>query len=422
MKKLPIERLRDYSQFRPRTTTVASVTRISNALTLATHIFFQHQGFLHMHAPVITTTDCEGFTEKFQVTTLLDKVDKMEKPNTVMETEGVSLEVIKSAAKEKTMLVEELKRSGSNKEALAAALVDLKKTNELASQFEAREKSKSETSLLKAVKLNFSEDFFSCQTYLTVSGRLHLESYACALGNVYSVGPRFRADCAGNVAERSVIEIEMAFSQLEDAMSCADDFFKFLCKWVLDNCPEDMKFVSKQIDKTCIDRLQSLISGKVEKISYAETVDVLGKVEDKKFEIELKWGSALTAEHLSYLVEVIHKKPVMIYNYPKEVKPFYARLNDDGKTVAAFDLVVPKARTLISGSQNEERLDILSSRIKELGLPREQYEWYLDLRRHGTVEHSGFSLGLDQMILFTTGLSDARDVIPFPRSYARADN
>ncbi|KAG2672651.1 hypothetical protein I3760_13G052300 [Carya illinoinensis] len=401
---------------------VASVTRISNALTLATHIFFQHQGFLHMHAPVITTTDCEGFTEKFQVTTLLDKVDKMEKPNTVMETEGVSLEVIKSAAKEKTMLVEELKRSGSNKEALAAALVDLKKTNELASQFEAREKSKSETSLLKAVKLNFSEDFFSCQTYLTVSGRLHLESYACALGNVYSVGPRFRADCAGNVAERSVIEIEMAFSQLEDAMSCADDFFKFLCKWVLDNCPEDMKFVSKQIDKTCIDRLQSLISGKVEKISYAETVDVLGKVEDKKFEIELKWGSALTAEHLSYLVEVIHKKPVMIYNYPKEVKPFYARLNDDGKTVAAFDLVVPKARTLISGSQNEERLDILSSRIKELGLPREQYEWYLDLRRHGTVEHSGFSLGLDQMILFTTGLSDARDVIPFPRSYARADN
>ncbi|XP_040993268.1 asparagine--tRNA ligase, cytoplasmic 2-like [Juglans microcarpa x Juglans regia] len=421
MKRLPFERLRDYSQFRPRTTTVASVTRISNALTLATHIFFQQEGFLHMHAPVITTTDCEGFTEKFQVTTLLGKVDKTEKPNTVMETEGVSLEVIKSAAKEKTMLVEELQRSGSNKEALAAALIDLRKTNELASQFEAREKSKPETSL-KAVKLNFSEDFFSCQTYLTVSGRLHLESYACALGNVYSVGPRFRADCAGNVAERSVIEIEMAFSQLEDAMSCADDFFKFLCKWVLDNCPKDMKLVSKRIDKTCIDRLQSLISGKVEKISYAEAVDVLGKVEDKKFEIELKWGSALTAEHLSYLVEVIHKKPVMIYNYPKEVKPFYARLNDDGKTVAAFDLVVPKARTLISGSQNEERLDMLSSRIKELGLPREQYEWYLDLRRHGTVEHSGFSLGLDQMILFTTGLSDARDVIPFPRSYAQADN
>ncbi|KAF5446471.1 hypothetical protein F2P56_032099 [Juglans regia] len=419
MKKLPFERSRDYSQFRPRTTTVASVTRISSALTLATHIFFQHQGFLHMHAPVITTTDCEGFTEKFQVTTLLGKVDKTEKP--VMETEGVSLEVIKSAAKEKTMLVEELQRSGSNKEALAAALIDLRKTNELASQFEAREKSKPETSL-KAVKLNFSEDFFSCQTYLTVSGRLHLESYACALGNVYSVGPRFRADCAGNVAERSVIEIEMAFSQLEDAMSCADDFFKFLCKWVLDNCPKDMKFVSKRIDKTCMDQLQSLISGKVEKISYAEAVDVLGKVEDKKFEIELKWGSALTAEHLSYLVEVIHKKPVMIYNYPKEVKPFYARLNDDGKTVAAFDLVVPKARTLISGSQNEERLDMLSSRIKELGLPREQYEWYLDLRRHGTVEHSGFSLGLDQMILFTTGLSDARDVIPFPRSYAQADN
>ncbi|KAG6677814.1 hypothetical protein I3842_14G045900 [Carya illinoinensis] len=374
-KKLPFEMLRDFSQFRPRTTTV---------------------------------------------TTLLGKPDKTEKPTTIKDTEGVSLEVIKSAAKEKAKLVEELKKSESNKEALAATLQDFQKPNE-ASHLKAREKSKPGTSL-KPDKVNFSEDFFSCRTYLTVSGCLHLESYACALGNVYSIGPRFRADCAGHVAERLMIEIEMAFAQLEDAMSCADDFFKFLCKWVLDNCPEDMKFVSKRIDKTRIDRLQSMIYSKVEKITYTEVVDVLGKVADQKFEVKLQWGAPLTAEHLSYLVEVMFKNPVMIYNYPKGVKPFYARLNDDRKTVAAFDLVLPKARILISGSQNEERLDILSSRIKELGLPREQYEWYLDLRRHGTVEHSGFSLGFDNMVLFATGLTDAVDVIPFPRSYGKANN
>jgi asparaginyl-tRNA synthetase len=193
---------------------VASVTRISNALTFASHTFFQNHGFLYMQVPIITTTDSEGFTEKFVATTLFGKVGKMEKSNAITETEGISLEVIKSAVKEKSNLVEELKRSESNREALAAALQDLRKTNELASQLEAKEKSKPGTSL-KVERVNFSEDFFSCQTYLTVSGRLHLESYACALGNVYSVGPRFEADCAKPVAEMSMIEIEMAFSQLE---------------------------------------------------------------------------------------------------------------------------------------------------------------------------------------------------------------
>lgn len=194
---------------------VASVTRISNALTFASHTFFQNHGFLYMQVPIITTIDSEGFTEKFVATTLFGKkVGKMGKSNTITETEGISLEVIKSAVKEKGNLVEDLKRSESNREALAAALQDLRKTNELASQLEAKEKSKPGTSL-KVERVNFSEDFFSCQTYLTVSGRLHLESYACALGNVYSVGPRFQADCAKPVAEMSMIEIEMAFSQLE---------------------------------------------------------------------------------------------------------------------------------------------------------------------------------------------------------------
>lgn len=418
-KRLPFDMLRDCSQFRSRTTTVASVTRISNALSFASHTFFQNHGFLYMQVPIITTTDSEGFTEKFLVTTLFGKAGKMEKSNAIPEVERISLEVIKSSIKEKGNLVEELKRSESNKEALAAALQDLTKTNELASQLEAKGKSKPGTSL-KVEKVDFSEDFFSCQTYLTVSGRLHLESYACALGNVYSFGPRFQADCATPVAEMSMIEIEMAFSQLEDAMSCADDLFKFLCKWVFDNCSDDMKFVSKRIDKNCIDRLQSMISSTVEQVSYNDAVDLLKKVTGKTFETKLEWGAALTAEHLSYLVDHIHKKPVIIYNYPKQVKPFYARLNDDRKTVAAFDMVVPKAGTLISGSQNEERFDMLDSRIKELGLPREQYEWYLDLRRHGTVKHSGFSLSFDHVILFATGLTNVRDVVPFPRSHGKA--
>nr|POE83458.1 asparagine--trna ligase, cytoplasmic 2 [Quercus suber] len=259
-----------------------------------------------------------------KVTTLLGKADIKVKPNTRNDTDGVSPEVIKSAVKEKSKVIEELKRGESNKEALTVAVQDFHKTNELESQLEAKEISKPGTSL--KADINFSEDFFARQTYLTVSDRLHLESHACALGNVYSVGPRFRADSTKHV----------------DAMSCADDFFKFLCKWILDNCSEDLKFVSKRIDKTCIAHLQSMISTTIEKISYADAVDSFKQVADNKFEKKLEWGDALTAGHLSYLAEEIYKKLVIIYNYPKEVKPFYAGLNDDRKTVAAFDMVVPK--------------------------------------------------------------------------------
>ncbi|KAK4847182.1 hypothetical protein QYF36_026689 [Acer negundo] len=410
-KRLPLDTLRDFAHFRPRTTTVASVLRIRNALTFASHTFFQNNGFLYVQVPVITSTDSEGCSEKFQVTKLIDKAD----PNTA-SVEGVSLDVIKSAIKEKSNLIEELKRSDSNKEALFAAEQDIRKTNELASQLEARQKSK---------KLNTYEDFFSCQAYLTVSGRLHLESYACALGNVYSFGPRFRAEKSQSpkcVAEMWMVEVEMAFSQLEDAMNCAEDYFKFLCKWVVENCPQDMEFVSKRIDKSIIARLQSIISTSSEKVTYTEAVRVLEKVTEKAFEIKLEWGVALTAEHLSYLADEIYKGPVIIYDYPKAAKPFYARLNDDGKTVAAFDMVLPKVGRLITGNQNEERVDMLTTRIKELGLAGEQYEWYMDLRRHGSVKHSGFSLGFDLMLLYTTGLTDVRDVIPFPTSFGKANN
>ncbi|GLT64820.1 hypothetical protein SLA2020_372900 [Shorea laevis] len=417
-KRLPLDSLRDCSHFRPRTTTVASITRIRCALTLATHTFFQSHGFLHVEAPIITITDCEGFSDKFQVTTLFQRTIK-EEPNAGNETQGINLETVKVAIKEKTNLVEQLKRSESNQEALAHAVKDLRKTNELAQQLEAREKSKPGTAV-KVYGVNFDEDFFSRQTYLTVSGHLHLESYACSLGHVYSFGPRFRADkesSSKNVAETWIVEVEMAFSQLEDAIRCADDYFRFLCKCILDKCSTtDVDFLTKRTNKTIIDRLQSLMENSSEKITYTEVVDRLRKVTDKEFETELQWGVALTAEHLSYLVNVIYKKRVIIYNYPKELKPFYVRLNDDRCTVAAFEMFLPEVGTLITGSQNEERVDMLSARIKEFKLPRDQYEWYLDLRRHGTVKHSGFSLAFDLMVLLTTGLTDVRDTIPFLRS------
>ncbi|XVE78163.1 hypothetical protein DITRI_Ditri13aG0122000 [Diplodiscus trichospermus] len=423
-KKLPLNSLRDYSHIRPRTTTVATVARIRSAIDFATHTFLQNHGFLHVQVPIITTTDSEGFSEKFQVTTLLGKPSKKEEQVGVSAAEGVSLETVKAAIKEKSSLVEQLKRSDSNREALVAALQDLRKTNELAQQIEAREKSKPVTAV-KPDLVNFNEDFFGRPSYLTVSGRLHLESYACSLGNVYSFGPRFRADktvSAKHVAEMWTVEAEMAFSQLEDAMKCAEDYFKFLCRWILDNCSEDMKFFSKRIDKSVTHCLEYIISCSYEKISYREAVEILRKVTDKAFETQLQWGVPLTAEHLSYLADEHYRKPITIYDYPKAVKPFYVRLNDDGKTVAAFEMVVPKIGKVITGSQSEERFDMLNTRIKEFDLSRDQYEWYLDLRRHGTVKHSGFSLGFDLMVLLTTGLTDVRDVIPFPRSHGKANN
>ncbi|XP_057451396.1 asparagine--tRNA ligase, cytoplasmic 2 [Lotus japonicus] len=421
-KRVQLDILRDYSQFRPRTTTVATVMRIRSALSSATHSFFKDNAFFDVQLPIITTTDCEGFSNMFQVTTLDQKAEK-EKLNTIYETQGVNLEHVKEAAKEKSNLVETLKRSESNREALTAAIQDLRKTNELASQIEAREKRKLGTSS-KNVKEDSLKDFFLSKAYLTVSGRLHLESYACALGSVYSFGPRFQADetdSAKHAAEMWMVEVEMAFAKLKDSMNCANDLFKHLCRWVLENCSEDIKFVAKRIDCTCVDRLRHVISSSPEMISYNEAINVFKKAEDKKFGTKFDWGVVLNSEHLSYLADTIYKKPVMVYNYPKEAKPFYVHVNDDGM-VAAFDLVVPKVGTIISGSQNEERLNMISSRITELGLPREKYEWYLDLRRNGTIKHSGFTLRFDLMVLFATGLSNVRDVIPFPRSYGKANN
>ncbi|XVE72679.1 hypothetical protein DITRI_Ditri11bG0058100 [Diplodiscus trichospermus] len=381
-KKLPLDILRDYSHIRPRTTTVASVTRIRSELDFATHTFFRNHGFLHVQMPIITTTDSEGFSEKFQVTTLLGKTSKKEEPVGVSDADGISLETAKAAIEEKSRLVEQLKRSDSNREALATALQDLRKTNELAQQIEAREKSKPVTALKPDI-VNFNEDFFGRQSYLTVSGRLHLESYACALGHVYSFGSRFRADKTMSnkyAAEMWTVEVEMAFTKLEDAMKCAEDYFKFLCRWILDNCSEDMKFVSKRIDKTVVHRLEYLISSSYEKISYREAVEILRKVTDKAFETQLQWGVPLTAEHLSYLADDHYRRPVIIYDYPKAVKPFYVRLNNDGKTVAAFEMVLPKVSLNFSSEVKNTFKQIFSGTPKVFcfRLVIKMDKWYAD--------------------------------------------
>ncbi|XP_043708297.1 asparagine--tRNA ligase, cytoplasmic 2 [Telopea speciosissima] len=422
MRRIPVDVLRGYSHLRPRTITVASVTRIRNALTYATHAFFQNNDFLHVHVPIITTIDAKGFSEKFQVTSLSGKADK-EQPKETNDIGAINLEVVRGAIKEKSNKVDELKRSDSNREALSAALQDLKKANELALQLEAQEKSKPGT-LSKVVEVDFSKDFFGRQAYLTVSGQLHLESYACALGNVYTIGPTFQAEKTQNtkhLAESWVVELEMAFADLEDVMNCAEDYLKFLCQWVLEHCSDDMGFVCKRIDNTSIERLQFLLSSSFGKITYTQAVELLKIVTDKTFETKIEWGVPLAEEHESYLAEEVYKRPVIIYNHPKEIKPFHMRLNDDERTVAAIDVVLPKTGTLIRGGQREERFDILSTRVKELNLPKEQYEWYLDLRRQGTIKHSGFSLDFDLLVLWVSGLYDMRDVVPFPRSYGNVN-
>ncbi|XP_074287431.1 asparagine--tRNA ligase, cytoplasmic 2 isoform X2 [Silene latifolia] len=424
-KRLPLHTLRNWAHFRPRTTTVASMARIRHELTHGTHTFFQNNGFLYVQVPIITTTDSDEFSNKFQVTTLLS--NKATEEETSTKASGVSLESIKASLKEKINRIEELKRTDSNREALLAAVQDHKKTNELALELEAeekREKAKA-NALIKPDRLNFLDDFFSCQAFLTVSGRLHLESYACALGNVYSFGPRFKASTSQStrhVSEMWTVEAEMAFAELEEAMNCATDLLKHLCKWVMQHCHEDMKFVLKRVDQNIALRLQSVQSTEFEKISYYKAIDVLKQVKDKNFTTNVEWGVPLTEEHESYLADEVYKKPVIIYDHPKEVKPFYVRQNDDGKTVAAFDVIVPKVGAVIRGSQNEERIKMLNIRIEEQGLSKDQYEWYLDLRRYGTAKHAGFSLNFDLVVLMATGISDIRDVIPFQRSFGKINN
>ncbi len=348
-----MEFLRTIAHLRPRTNTFGAVARVRNEICKSIHNFFQSRGFIYVHAPIITGSDCEGAGQMFKVTTfdLLDVPRKEDK------------------------------------------------------------------------SIDFEQDFFGRPTNLTVSGQLEAEIYATALTNVYTFGPTFRAENSNtsrHLSEFWMIEPEMAFCNLEGNMSVAEEFLKTIFNDVLTNCGTDMQFFNERIDKTVIETLKGIVESDFVRLSYTEAVDVLLKC-GETFEFPVSWGIDLQSEHERYLTEKKFKKPVIVCDYPKDIKAFYMRLNDDNKTVRAMDVLVPKVGEIIGGSQREERLDVLEQRMKDAGLDTEEYWWYLDLRRFGTVPHAGFGLGLERTVQFATGMSNIRDVIPFPRAPKSAD-
>ncbi|GJN05242.1 hypothetical protein PR202_ga22855 [Eleusine coracana subsp. coracana] len=423
--KIPLETLRDVVHLRSRTNTIGAVARIRHQLAFATHSFFHENGFLYVHTPIITTSDCEGAGEMFQVTTLFSQAEKTEKE--LKENPAPSESDVTAAkvlAQEKGAAVAQLKGAKAGKQDIDAAVAELKKAKDNVARLEERSKLKPGIPLRDDGTVAFENDFFKRQAFLTVSGQLQVETYACALSSVYTFGPTFRAEnshTSRHLAEFWMVEPEIAFANLQDDMNCAEKYVQYLCKWLLDHCREDMEFMVKNYDKSAIERLELVSSTPFVRISYTKAVELLMNVTAKKFENPVEWGIDLASEHERYLTEEIFKKPVIVYNYPKGIKAFYMRLNDDQKTVAAMDVLVPKVGELIGGSQREERFDVLKQRILDAGLPLEPYEWYLDLRRFGSVKHSGFGLGFERMILFATGMENIRDVIPFPRYPGRAD-
>jgi asparaginyl-tRNA synthetase len=271
--------------------------------------------------------------------------------------------------------------------------------------------------------IDFSKDFFGKSVNLTVSGQLEGEAMAMAFGQIYTFGPTFRAENSNtprHAAEFWMIEPEIAFADLNDDMELARDMIKYVLKYVMDNCPDELEFFNKFIDKGLLERLNGVVNSEFDHLTYTEAIKILEKHKDK-FEYPVFWGCDLQTEHERFLTEQVCKKPVFVTDYPKEIKAFYMRLNDDGKTVAAMDLLVPGVGEIIGGSQREERLDILSKRIDELGMRKEDYAWYLDLRRFGGTRHCGFGLGFERLIMYITGISNIRDVIPFPRTAGSAE-
>jgi asparaginyl-tRNA synthetase len=341
------EFLREIAHLRPRTNTFGAVMRVRNRLSYAIHNFFQDQGFVYLHTPIITANDCEGAGEIFQVTTL--------NPGSPPMLDG---------------------------------------------------------------SVDYSQDFFGEKTGLTVSGQLEGEVFAMALSEIYTFGPTFRAENSNtsrHLSEFWMVEPEMAFYDLEDDMGLAENFLRYLLKDALENCSEDLEFFDKQIDKTILGRHREIVDKKFERISYSEAVQLLEK-SNKKFNYSVKWGSNLQSEHERYISEEVFNNPVIIYNYPEEIKPFYMKINDDGKTVRAMDVLLPKLGEIIGGSQREDDYDVLVKRMKSKNLNSEDYNWYLDLRRFGSAPHAGFGLGFERLVQFVTGIENIRDVIPFPRT------
>jgi asparaginyl-tRNA synthetase len=389
-KKHNLETLRSYpmGHFRPRTNFIGAVSRIRNSLAFATHLFFQNKGFYYVNTPLITASDCEGAGEMFQVTTIMkDKVSDI--PHT---TDG---------------------------------------------------------------KVDYSQDFFKRPAYLTVSGQLNAEIYACAMGSVYTFGPTFRAENSNtsrHLAEFWMIEPEIAFADLYENMNVAEEYVKFTMNYVLENNPYDLEFLEsfekeslkekidimkdeaktsgkklpsdKEIrgfrDTPLRERIQLVASSDFGRVTYTDAVEIL-KNSGVKFEVDVYWGLDLGSEHERWLAEKHFKKPVIVTNYPKEFKAFYMRLDEGGKTVSAMDVLVPGVGELIGGSQREERLDVLLERIKDAKLEVELYDWYLDLRKFGSVTHSGFGLGFERLVCYVTGAENIRDSIPFPRYPGHAE-
>ena len=347
-KRHTFEYLRTISYLRPRTNTFNAVFRVRSVLSYAIHKFFNERGFVYVHTPLITSSDCEGAGEMFTVSTLdFENIPKLENG-----------------------------------------------------------------------KVDYSKDFFGKNSHLTVSGQLDVENYAFAFRNVYTFGPTFRAENSNTVkhaAEFWMIEPEICFADLEDDMDLAEDMIKYIISYVLENAPEEMEFFDKFIAPGLLDRLNNVLNSEFGRITYTDAIKELEKNNDN-FEYKVSWGVDIQTEHERYLSEVVFRKPVFVTDYPKEIKAFYMKQNDDGKTVAATDLLVPGIGELIGGSQREDDIEKLKTRIKELGLNEEDYWWYLDLRRFGSAEHAGFGLGFERMMMYLTGMQNIRDVIPFPRT------
>lgn len=347
-KRHSFEFLRSLGHLRSRTNTLSAVFRVRNAASTAIHQFFQERGFMWVHTPILTASDCEGAGEMLAVTSL-----------------------------------------------------NLK-----------------DVPLTDAQEIDYARDFFGKPAYLTVSGQLEAEVMAMAFSNVYTFGPTFRAENSNtsrHLAEFWMIEPEMAFCDLQGDMDLAEAFLKYIFQFVMEACPEDLAFFNDRIDRGVLERADNIINSEFARISYTEAIAYLQKA-DRTFDYPVEWGLDLQSEHERYLAEVLFKKPTIVRDYPIEIKAFYMRLNDDRKTVSAMDVLAPGVGEIIGGSQREERLDVLEQRILAQGLKLEDYWWYLDLRRYGTVPHAGFGLGFERLIQFMTGMGNIRDVIPFPRA------
>ena len=347
------EFLREIAHLRPRSNLFGCVFRVRSRLAFAIHKFFQDRGFVYVHTPIITGSDCEGAGELFRVTT----IDCKNPPRT------------------------------------------------------------------QGGETDFARDFFAQQTYLTVSGQLEAEAFALALSNVYTFGPTFRAENSNtsrHASEFWMIEPEMAFCDLNGNMDLAEQIVKHLILDVRKHCPEEMELFAKFVDKELLARLDFVIDRPFQRIPYSDAVELLKK-SGEKFEFPIDYGLNLQSEHERWLTEKHFKCPVTVFNYPKEIKPFYMRVNDDGKTVTAMDLLVPGIGEIVGGSQREERLEVLEQNMRRHKMDPADYKWYLDLRRYGTVPHSGFGLGFERMLMFITGVSNIRDVIPFARTPGSAE-